>query len=298
MVEIFDTGYARKGRKAFRLRARMRGSRALQLATKRLFDIAGSLILFVMLWPLLIGLALWVKASGPGTAIFRQERTGWDEKPFILYKFRTLDADGRPRGPGAAFLRRSGLDELPQLLNVLRGDMALVGPRPHETDMVVAGVPYAELAPLYRLRHAMRPGITGWAQAHGLRGPLTDAETARARIAHDLAYVENFSLWLDLKILWRTLVHELPRGLDDRAGASGLIEADDLAGGAGFENPHGPHRQEGPVGEAVEGDLVAPGEADGQRAAGADIERAGDRDQIGPVIGHDGKAGAGRSFEA
>jgi lipopolysaccharide/colanic/teichoic acid biosynthesis glycosyltransferase len=114
--------------------------------------------------------------------------------------------------PVGRFLRRTSLDELPQLVNVIVGDMSLVGPRPHVEGMLAAGVDYAELVPYYNLRHVMRPGLSGWAQANGLRGPTDSAEAARARIDHDVAYIQNFSIWLDLKIIWLTLVKEFVTG--------------------------------------------------------------------------------------
>lgn len=104
-----------------------------------------------------------------------------------------------------AFIRRTSVDELPQLINVLRGDMSLVGPRPHVPGMQAAGMDYQDLVPHYAFRQSMRPGLTGWAQCQGLRGPTTDQIRALRRIGHDFAYVQNFSLWLDARIVWKTL---------------------------------------------------------------------------------------------
>ncbi|MCE5268414.1 MAG: sugar transferase, partial [Planctomycetaceae bacterium] len=136
--------------------------------------------------------------------LFRQWRPGLGERPFLLYKFRTMNdacgPDGRPL-PDAArltalgrFIRRTSLDELPQLWNVLRGEMSLVGPRPLRMDYL----PY--FTRLERLRHSVRPGITGWAQVHGRNEASWDD-----RFANDVWYVEHWSLWLDLRILWLTL---------------------------------------------------------------------------------------------
>lgn len=110
-------------------------------------------------------------------------------------------------------LRRRSIDELPQLLCVLKGEMSLVGPRPHAYGMLAGGVRYDQLVPYYRTRHLlMKPGITGWAQVNGLRGRTDDARLARMRIDHDLAYVQNFSLWLDIVIIVRTLRQEIASG--------------------------------------------------------------------------------------
>jgi lipopolysaccharide/colanic/teichoic acid biosynthesis glycosyltransferase len=114
--------------------------------------------------------------------------------------------------PFGAFLRKSNFDELPQLLNVLRGDMSLVGPRCHAIGMKAAGVQYEELVPAYHERHKMRPGITGLAQMRGLRGPTISRSKSKARIACDIHYVNNFSLLLDVKIAFGTLRHEMFRG--------------------------------------------------------------------------------------
>jgi polysaccharide biosynthesis protein PslA len=111
-----------------------------------------------------------------------------------------------------AFLRRSNIDELPQLLNVLKGDMSVVGPRCHAIGMRAGGMLYEELVPEYHHRHAMRPGITGLAQMRGLRGPTDRPAKARARIASDLHYVENFSLLMDIRIIIGTLISELNGG--------------------------------------------------------------------------------------
>jgi lipopolysaccharide/colanic/teichoic acid biosynthesis glycosyltransferase len=199
--------------------------RRRRLVQKRAFDIVASLAGIVILSPLLLAVFLLVRMTSPGPAIFRQMRHGLDGAPIAVYKFRTMfrdseDATGRAQTVRndarvtalGKFLRRSSIDELPQLFNVLRGDMSIVGPRAHPIAMLAGGRPYEELVPSYGYRLKMRPGITGWAQCHGLRGPTTDADKAIARIHHDIAYIQHFSPWLDVKILVRTLAHELFTG--------------------------------------------------------------------------------------
>ena len=203
----------------------MTTSRKIRLAAKRGLDIVFSIAALVVLSPLLIGLAATIRLTSPGPAILRQKRCGKDDKPFFVFKFRTMYADkGDPTGvahtvvddpritPVGRFIRRSNLDELPQLVNVLLGEMSIIGPRPHAIGMLAAGVRYDELITYYHSRLAMRPGITGWAQAHGLRGPADDPVLARRRIEHDLAYIQEFSLWLDAKTFCLTAVHEFRSG--------------------------------------------------------------------------------------
>lgn len=197
------------------------------LALKRVIDVIGSAGLLVLLAPLFFAVAIAVKATSPGPVFFTQLRHGLLRQPFTVYKFRTLyhafedkigtrqvvggDARVTPLG---RFLRRTAIDEMPQLLNVLRGEMSLVGPRPHAIGMLAAGQRYEELVPHYHMRHLVKPGLTGWAQAHGLRGPTIDANLATARINHDLAYIQNYSLWLDLRTLWLTVSREMWRQVE------------------------------------------------------------------------------------
>jgi exopolysaccharide biosynthesis polyprenyl glycosylphosphotransferase len=176
---------------------------------KRAFDIAGSLILLLMTGWLFPVIAWLIKRSDGGPVFFSQVRTGMDGRSFRLYKFRSMrvdaeeegqwtrNSDSRVTGIGE-FLRRTNLDELPQLFNVLKGDMSLVGPRPEQPEFVER---FRSRYPEYHVRHRVRAGLTGWAQVNGLRGDTS----IRQRVIHDLYYIENWSLGLDLRILWRTL---------------------------------------------------------------------------------------------
>ncbi len=192
---------------------------------KRAFDLSVALLALLALAPLLLILAVAVKASSPGPVLFRQRRVGRGEVPFTIYKFRTMRNEAAdPTGvrqvlgsdpgitPLGRLMRSKSLDELPQLLNVIRGDMSLIGPRPHAIGMEAAGVPYEVLVPYYHLRHTVRPGLSGWAQANGLRGPTLDPQVARERIDHDLAYIQNQSMLLDIKIIALTIKHEFLNG--------------------------------------------------------------------------------------
>lgn len=200
-------------------------SQTIQYRFKRVIDILVASTVLVVFAPVFLAVALAITLSSPGPVLFRQKREGVGGEPIGIYKFRTMyvdrcdvtgitqtiPADPRITGIGR-FLRRTSIDELPQLLNVLKGEMSLIGPRPHAFGMLAANLPYERLVPYYRVRHIVRPGISGWAQAHGYRGPTNNAEAARARIDHDLAYIANFSLILDLKIIWKTLRQEFPNG--------------------------------------------------------------------------------------
>jgi lipopolysaccharide/colanic/teichoic acid biosynthesis glycosyltransferase len=192
---------------------------------KRAIDVAISAALLLILSPVFAGAALAIKSTSAGPVFFRQRRYGLNNEQFTILKFRTMfahDADtsgvnqtraGDPRvTPLGRFLRRTNIDELPQLINVLRGDMSLVGPRPHVPGMRAGGMIYEALVPSYFERHYVRPGLTGLAQINELRGSTTDAKFARARIAYDLVYVEHWSILLDLRILWTTLKTEVLRG--------------------------------------------------------------------------------------
>ncbi|CUX35602.1 Exopolysaccharide production protein PSS [Agrobacterium deltaense Zutra 3/1] len=196
-----------------------------QFALKRTMDIAGASIALVALAPVLLTVAVMVKLDSRGPVLFSQVRWGMNGRKIRVYKFRSMrtdlcDATGvaqtvknDPRITRiGAVLRRTNIDELPQLLNVLKGDMSLVGPRCHAIGMLAAGRLYEELVPHYHMRHRVRPGITGLAQMRGLRGPTDRSDKARARIVSDLYYVDNFSLWLDIKIMVGTVISELRGG--------------------------------------------------------------------------------------
>ncbi|WP_083952120.1 MULTISPECIES: sugar transferase [Rhodobacter] len=192
---------------------------------KRSFDIVSASAGLLMLAPLLLGCAAAIKLTSPGPVFFRQNRYGRKGTPFQIYKFRTMRTElsdssgvqqtvkGDPRiTPVGAFLRRTSIDELPQLLNVLEGTMSIVGPRPHVPNMIAAGVRYEDFDHRYMRRHAVLPGITGLAQVRGYRGETDTYEAARGRLDHDLEYLRTASFWGDLKIVFGTLSKEFGRG--------------------------------------------------------------------------------------
>ena len=176
-------------------------------ALKRLGDILGSAFLLIVLSPFMLLIALGVRLSSPGPVLFKQERVGKDKKPFIMLKFRSMRADTdhsgwtTDRDPRktrfGSFIRKFSLDELPQLINVLTGEMSLVGPRP---ELPVFVQQFKEEVPLYLIRQQVRPGMTGWAQINGLRGDTS----IEKRVVYDIWYIQNWSLGLDLKIIWKT----------------------------------------------------------------------------------------------
>lgn len=185
---------------------------------KRLLDIVISLAAILLLSPLLIAAAIAVRLSGPGPVFFRQARLGKDARPFMILKFRTMHvAHSDPaaerltrRGdtrvtPAGAWLRRTSMDELPQLFNVLKGDMSLVGPRPHAAAAKAAQSLYWEVDERYWARHCIKPGMTGLAQVRGHRGPTDRHEDLLNRLQSDLEYVTNWSIWRDLRIIVATL---------------------------------------------------------------------------------------------
>jgi exopolysaccharide biosynthesis polyprenyl glycosylphosphotransferase len=199
-------------------------SKAL-LVAKRALDIAGAASGLIVFAPLFVGIAVAIKATSPGPVFFRQKRYGYHNRRFWIFKFRTMYVDrGDARGtqqttsndprvtPVGRILRKSSLDELPQLINVLNGDMSLVGPRPHVPGMLAGGMLYERLTPYYFQRHIMRPGLTGLAQVTGYRGETTVALSAIERLDYDLRYIATWSLWLDLKIIVRTAWRELSGG--------------------------------------------------------------------------------------
>ncbi|HUU91781.1 MAG TPA: sugar transferase [Phycisphaerae bacterium] len=176
-------------------------------AVKRLTDVAVSGTALALGWPALLGLALAIRRDSPGPALFKQERAGRDMRPFVMLKFRTMRTDAEQFGvsPGSPddprltrlgpWLRETSLDELPQLWNILKGDMSLVGPRPLYLSQA------REFNERERRRLQVRPGLTGLAQIMG-RGELPHEE----KLEIDVQYVERMSLWLDLRILWQTLL--------------------------------------------------------------------------------------------
>ena len=149
--------------------------------------------------PLLAALGAWVCLDSQGPALFAQDRIGLGRRPFKLFKLRTMDRDGQQVTRPGRVLRPLGLDELPQLWNILRGDMSLIGPRPDVPDRVEV---FERTIPGYDERHRMRPGITGWAQVNGTRG---DASAMEERVHYDVEYVRGWSLALDARVLVRTL---------------------------------------------------------------------------------------------
>ena len=182
---------------------------------KRIFDVIFSLALLILLSPVLLALALAVRLTSPGPVLYGQERMGLDGQRFRMLKLRTMRVDAERetgpvwapredsrRTPIGAFLRRFSLDELPQFVNVLRGEMSVVGPRPERPVFVER---FRQTVPGYMLRHKVKSGVTGWAQVNGLRGN-TSLET---RIEHDIEYIERWSFWLDFKIIGMTVVRVL-----------------------------------------------------------------------------------------
>jgi polysaccharide biosynthesis protein PslA len=199
--------------------------RSVTLALKRGIDMAISLFGLIILSPALLVIAIAIKITSPGPILFRQTRAGLGGKPFAVLKFRSMHnrqceaacatqvTNDDPRvTPMGRFMRRNNIDELPQLINIFKGEMSLVGPRPHTFDTEAAGRRYEELVPYYHLRETMKPGLSGWAQVNGYRGETSDAIRARARIDHDLAYIANFSILLDLRVVVLTLIRETIRG--------------------------------------------------------------------------------------
>ena len=189
------------------------------IALKAMFDRCVALAAVVALSPLLAALALGVRLSSRGPILFVQKRYGFNNEEFGVFKFRSMYIDkcdyasekqvtrGDKRiTPFGGFIRRASLDELPQLFNVLRGDLSLVGPRPHALKSSAAGQAYEQVVDNYFARHKVKPGITGWAQINGWRGETDTVEKIEQRVAHDLHYIEHWSIWLDIKILAMTPV--------------------------------------------------------------------------------------------
>lgn len=188
--------------------------RGWNLTLKRALDLVGSAIGLVLISPLMFMVGLLIKLESPGPVFYVQERMGLDAKPFMVIKFRSMRQDAEKDGPGwtveddprrtriGSFLRKTNLDEIPQLINVLLGEMSLVGPRPEQPFYVEQ---FQQSIPRYMDRHREKAGMTGWAQVNGLRGDTSIWE----RTKYDLWYIENWSLWLDIKILIRTVLQAL-----------------------------------------------------------------------------------------
>ena len=190
----------------------------MDAAIKSVEDIILPLIILFFIWPLLLAIAVAIKLDSPGPVFFRQPREGFNNKPFRVYKFRSMyhnraevDAinqasrdDPRITKVGR-ILRKTSLDELPQIFNVLQRDMSLVGPRPHAASTRAGGRLFSDVVSSYAARHKVKPGITGWAQVCGWRGETDTEDKLVKRFEHDLYYIENWSLWLDFYILFRTI---------------------------------------------------------------------------------------------
>ena len=181
---------------------------------KRIEDIVLSSVILTMIALPLMLIAMAIKLTSPGPVLFRQRRYGLDGRPIMVWKFRSMSVqengavvtqatrnDSRIT-PLGAFLRRTSLDELPQFFNVLRGDMSIVGPRPHA---VAHNEQYRKQVSGYMLRHKVKPGITGWAQINGWRGETDTLDKMQKRVEFDLQYIEHWSVWLDMKIILLTL---------------------------------------------------------------------------------------------
>ncbi len=190
--------------------------RGWKLSAKRALDLFGASVGLVLLSPLLLLTALLIRLESPGPVFYSQERMGLDGRPFPMIKFRSMRSDAETQGPGwtvendprvtrvGKVMRKTNWDEIPQLVNVLLGQMSLVGPRPERPVYVQE---FRETIPRYMERHREKAGMTGWAQVNGLRGDTS----IPARTAHDLWYVENWSMWLDIKIILRTVWQTITR---------------------------------------------------------------------------------------
>jgi polysaccharide biosynthesis protein PslA len=209
VIGIFDLGDGRQRRAG--------GAFAKQLLDYGLGTMA--LLFFV---PLLLIIALAIKLDSPGPVLFRQKRRGLNNQPFMVFKFRSMymhlsdietsreTSRNDPRVTRVGkWLRRLSLDELPQLLNVLRREMSLMGPRPHALNMRIEGELLDVASGDYLLRYSVKPGITGWAQVNGVRGEVVRLEDLRKRIEYDLEYIRRWSVRFDLKILFLTATREI-----------------------------------------------------------------------------------------
>jgi exopolysaccharide biosynthesis polyprenyl glycosylphosphotransferase len=188
----------------------------LQGMVKRIMDISISLVVLILLLPLLLIIALVIKLDSPGPVLYRQIRLGKNHREFQMLKFRSMKKDAEENGAGwsipgdmrrtrvGRIIRPLGIDELPQLINVIKGEMSLVGPRPERPEHAER---FEQQIPAYASRHRVRPGLTGWAQINGLRGDTDISE----RVEHDIYYIENWNPWLDVKILLKTILSFVDR---------------------------------------------------------------------------------------
>lgn len=183
---------------------------------KNLEDKVLASIALLLVSPLMLLIAIAIKLESPGPVIFKQKRHGWHGETFDVYKFRTMHLHDQPDGeviqasvndsrvyPLGRFLRRTSLDELPQFINVLQGGMSIVGPRPHAVEH---NNEYRQRINNYSWRHKVKPGITGWAQINGFRGETSRLEDMSSRVEYDLYYIENWSLWFDIRIMLLTVI--------------------------------------------------------------------------------------------
>ena len=181
---------------------------------KRTEDLVISGLALILLAPVFLLAVIAIKLGGPGPIFFKQQRYGYRNRIFELYKFRTMYVEAtdlagelltQAGDPRITFvgrtLRKFSIDELPQLFNIIKGDMAIVGPRPHALAATAGGIPYTETSVNYALRQRVRPGLTGWAQVNGWRGPTETSVSLEARLDHDIFYVNNWSISFDMKIL-------------------------------------------------------------------------------------------------
>lgn len=187
-------------------------------AAKEIEDrVLGTLIL-AMISPIMLAIAALIKLDSAGPVFFRQKRYGYNDQLIEVLKFRTMRHDQEDRRAErltarddprvtriGRYLRKWSLDELPQFINVVRGEMSIVGPRPHALSAKASGTLYQKAVPHYSARHRVKPGITGWAQINGWRGPTDTLRQIQMRVAHDLHYIENWSVWLDLRIILLTI---------------------------------------------------------------------------------------------
>jgi len=182
--------------------------------SKRVFDLVIGTLSLIFLAPVMIATAIAIKATSKGPVFFRQKRFGFNNEVVSVWKFRSMYTDqcdasakvvvtrGDPRvTPVGRFIRKTSIDELPQLFNVLMGELSLVGPRPHAVNAHTENRAWDQVIDGYFARHKVKPGVTGWAQINGWRGEVDTPEKIRARVEHDVYYIENWSLWFDVKIL-------------------------------------------------------------------------------------------------